>query len=104
VIVGDSQLFILKSYQEVMMGKLFVRERGNVGKGEGRPRFEIVGVTEVDLKVYHSHVRKIELEKIAEILGAEIIYLPRAGGSEGEAGPKGGRGRRRKGGRTAEQE
>jgi len=86
------------------MGKLFVRERGNVGKGEGRPRFEIVGVTEVDLKVYHSHVRKSELEKIAEVLGAEIIYLPRGEGSEREAGPKSGRGRRRKGGLVAEQE
>jgi hypothetical protein len=90
--------------QEVMMGKLFVRERGNVGKGEGRPRFEIVGVTEVDLRVYHSHVRKSELEKMAEVLEAEIIYLPRGEGQDGGSGTKVGRGKRRKGGRAAEQD
>ena len=86
------------------MGKLFVRERGNVGKGAGRPRFEIVGVHDIDLRVYHSHIRKSELEKIAEVLEAEIIYLPRGEGSEGGGGPKGGRGRRRKGGRAEEQD
>jgi hypothetical protein len=94
----------LSNHEEVLMGKLFVRERSNVGKGEGRPRFEIVGVTGVDLKVYHSHVRKAELEKIAEIMEAEIIYLPRGEGGEGESGSKGGRGRRRKGGRVTEQD
>jgi hypothetical protein len=86
------------------MGKLFVRERANVDKGEGRPRFEIVGVTGADLRVYHSHVRKAELEKIAEIMEVEIVYLPRGEGSEGEGGPKGGRGRRRKGGRVTDQD
>jgi hypothetical protein len=90
--------------KEVPMGKLFVRERGNVGKGEGRPRFEIVGVTGADLRVYHSHVRKAELEKIAEIMEVEIVYLPRGEGSEGGNGPKKGGGRRRKGGRAVEQD
>lgn len=65
------------------MAKIYLRERRNVDKGAGRPRFEIVAVSGVDLKVYHSHVRKVEAETIAADLGAELIYLPRGEG-EGE--------------------
>jgi hypothetical protein len=59
------------------MGKIFVRERTQTGKGAGRPRFAIVAVSELDLKVYHSHIRREELEKLAQELGAEVIHLPR---------------------------
>jgi hypothetical protein len=84
------------------MSKLFVRERGNVGKGEETPRFEIVAVSGVELKVYHSHVRKLEVEKIAADVGAEIVYLPR--GEGGEMGEKKADKKRRKGkGRQKEQ-
>jgi hypothetical protein len=84
------------------MGKLYVRERTNIGKGAGRPRFEIVAVSGLDLKVYHSHIRKVELEKIAADLGAEILYLPRGEKSEQDEGR---RGERRLGrGRNAEQD
>jgi hypothetical protein len=87
------------------MGKIFVRERRNVGKGAGMPRFEIVAVTGVDLKVYHSHIRKGEVEHIAADLGAEIVYLPRGEGEgEGEGQHNGGRRRRQGGGRQREQE
>jgi hypothetical protein len=59
------------------MSKIFVRERQNVGQGAGRPRFAVVAVEGTDLKVYTQHIRKIELEKLAEAVGAEIVYLPR---------------------------
>lgn len=59
------------------MGKIFVRERTKIGKGSGKPRFAIVAVADVDLKVYHSHIRRLELETMAQALSAEIVYLPR---------------------------
>ena len=87
------------------MGKIFVRERRNVGKGAGVPRFEIVAVIGVDLKVYHSHIRKGEVEHIAADLGAEIVYLPRGEGEGGGEGHKdGGKRRRKGGGRQREQD
>jgi hypothetical protein len=87
------------------MGKIFVRERRNVGKGAGVPRFEIVAVTGVDLKVYHSHIRKGEVEHIAADLGAEIVYLPRGEGEGGGEGKQdGGKRRRKGGGRQREQD
>ena len=83
------------------MSRLFVRERQNAGRGTGRPRFALVAVEGADLKVYHTHIRKSELEKIAEIIGAEIVYLPRGEQSGGEAASGGHRRRR---GRNADQE
>ena len=75
------------------MGKIFVRERRHAARGTGRPRFAIVAVQGVDLKVFKSRVRRAELETIGAETGAEVIYLPR-----GEQGDKpqdeGGRGRR----------
>jgi hypothetical protein len=59
------------------MSKLFVRHRQHVGQGAGRPRFAIVAVEGVDLKVYRTRVRRAELEKISAEIGAEIVYLPR---------------------------
>ena len=81
------------------MAKIFVRERRQVGQGAGRPRFAVVAVEGIDLKVYTPHVRKAELEKLAEAVGAEIVYLPRGEHtgehSEGEGG-HGGRRRRKR--------
>ncbi len=59
------------------MGKLFVRERSRVGRGAGMPRFVIVAVTGTDLRLFAMHIRKVELEKLAEETGLEIVYLPR---------------------------
>jgi hypothetical protein len=84
------------------MSKIFVRERRKVGEGAGTPRFEIVAVTGVDLKVYHSHIRKVEIEKIAADTNAEIVYLPRGEG-DGQGERTSGRGRRRGGGRQGEE-
>ncbi len=58
-----------------MAGKIFCRERRKVEQGEKRPLFRVVGVSGVDLKVYASHLRKKELEQIAEAVGAEVVFL-----------------------------
>ena len=79
------------------MAKIFVRHRRHVGEGAGRPRFAVIAVEGVDLRLFRSRVRRAELEKIASEIGAEIVYLPRGEHSEEEMGEhEGGRGRRRR--------
>lgn len=58
------------------MTKIFVRHRRHVSEGEKRPRFAIVAVAGADLTIYRSRVRRLELETIAQEIGAEIVYLP----------------------------
>lgn len=58
-----------------MDGKIFVRERRNVNEKEKKPRFAVVAVSGVDLKVKATHVRKQEIEEIAKLLGSEVVYL-----------------------------
>jgi hypothetical protein len=58
-----------------MAGKIFYRERRKVGKEEKKPRFKIVAVAGVDLAIYAEHLRKQELEQIAESIGAELVLL-----------------------------
>ena len=77
------------------MGKIFVRERQNIGKGAGRPRFAVVAVEGIDLKVYTQHIRKIELETLAEAVGAEVVYLPRGENAGDQEHGEGKRRRRR---------
>lgn len=64
------------------MTKIFVRERRKIEKGEKKPRFRIVGVSGPDLKIYAKHLRRLELEAIAEQAGAEVVYLPAGGQGE----------------------
>jgi hypothetical protein len=59
------------------MAKIFVRERRQVGPGAGLPRFVVVAALGTDLRIFVRHIRKAELEKLAEEAGAEIVYLPR---------------------------
>lgn len=77
------------------MSKIFVRERREVGKGAGRPRFAVVAVEASDLKVFAPHLRKAELEALAAAVGAELVFLPRGekAGEEDENREKGGGGR-----------
>lgn len=56
-------------------GVIFVRERRKVQQGEKKPRFAIVGVSGMDLKLHAKHIRRMELEQMAKVLKAEIIYL-----------------------------
>jgi hypothetical protein len=81
------------------MAKIFVRERNQVGKGEGLPRFAIVGVHGSDLKFFQLHVRKSELDAIAQAVGAEVIMLPRGTGENAGDGSGGGQRQHRSPGR-----
>lgn len=67
-----------------MAGTIFYRERRKVGEGEKKPRFALVAVAGVDLKVFAKHVRKSELEQIAKSVGADLIFLERRTGPHGE--------------------
>ncbi len=69
------------------MAKIFIRERNNVSEGDQRPRFAIVGVQDTDMKFFKTHLRKSELDAIAQSIGAELVTLPRGSGEHaGEAG------------------
>jgi hypothetical protein len=58
-----------------MGGKIFYRERQKAAEGSKQPRFKLVAVADVNLKVYGKHLRKSELEQIAVSVGAELILL-----------------------------
>lgn len=60
-----------------MAGKIFYRERIKVREGSRAPRFRIIAVSGVDLKVYGIHLRKKDLEKIAKETGADLVLLKR---------------------------
>ena len=77
------------------MAKIFVRERSRIGKGEGLPRFAIVGVEGSDLKFFQIHIRKSELDAIAQSIGAEVIELPRGTGEDAGEGSGGGKRQKR---------
>lgn len=83
------------------MAKIFVRERSRIGKGEGRPRFAVVGVEGNDLKFFQVHVRKSELDVIAQSVGAEIVMLPRGTGEGAGDGSGGGKRQKRSSRRTS---
>lgn len=77
------------------MAKIFVRERNRVGKGEGLPRFAIVGVEGSDPSFFQIHVRKSELDAIARSIGAGVIELPRGTGQGARDGSRGGKRQKR---------
>ena len=58
-----------------MAGMIFVRERRKVEKGEKKPRFRVLGVSGGDCKIYAKHLRKQELDQIAEATGAKVVIL-----------------------------
>jgi hypothetical protein len=58
-----------------MAGKIFYRERVKIQDGAKTPRYRVIAVSEANLKIYGDHLRKCELEHIAEELGAELIPL-----------------------------
>ena len=62
-----------------MAGKIFYRVRTKVGEGEKKPRFRIVAVADVNLKIFGQHLRKSELDQIAEAVGAELVLLKSGG-------------------------
>lgn len=54
--------------------------------GAHQPRYALVAVADLSLKVYCQHLRMSELKHIAESLGAELIELLR-GPKHREEGP-----------------
>jgi len=64
-----------------MAGKIFYRERGKVGKGEKKPRFRLVAIAGLDMKVDGKHLRKSEREQSAKAVGAKLVLLE---GGEGK--------------------
>lgn len=62
------------------MPTIFVRERRRVEAGEKKPRYRVVGVHDLNLKIYVEHIRKRELDQLAEVTGASVVILK--GGKE----------------------
>ncbi|GAK61313.1 hypothetical protein U27_01213 [Candidatus Vecturithrix granuli] len=60
-----------------MAGKVFYRERRKLQDGAKTPRYRIVAVSGVDLKVFAEHLRKSELEHLAREVGADLVELER---------------------------
>ena len=60
-----------------MAGKIFYRERSKMVDGSKQPRYILVAVSGVDLKVYGQHLRMCELKQISETVGAELVSLER---------------------------
>lgn len=60
-----------------MAGKIFYRERRKPGEGSHQARYMVVAVADVNLKMFGKHLRKCELEAIAQGVGAELLALPR---------------------------
>ncbi len=58
-----------------MAGKIFYRERTKLQDGAKTPRFRVIAVAGVDVKIFGNHLRKSELEHIAQEVGAELIKL-----------------------------
>ncbi len=86
------------------MAKIFYRERVRVGEGDKQPRYAVVGVQGTDMEFFQYHLRKSELEAIAEAVGAELVELPRGTGEHAGDGRGNGQGKkerkaRKKGGK-----
>ena len=60
-----------------MAGQIFYRERMNAKEGAKSPRYRIIAVSGVDLKVYGNHLRKTELEQIAKAAQADLVAVKR---------------------------
>ena len=60
-----------------MAGQIFYRERVKAKEGSRTPRFRVMAVSGVDLKVCGEHFRKKELEQIAKATGSALVALER---------------------------
>ena len=75
------------------MAKIFVRERNKIAAGDRQPRFAVVGVQGTDMTFFQFHLRKGELDAIAQAVGADLVMLPRGTGDH--SGQAGGGGKRK---------
>ena len=60
-----------------MAGKIFYRQRTKMQDGAHQPRYVLVAVADLNLKVFGQHLRMCELKFIADSVGAELLQLPR---------------------------
>ncbi|MCG6930449.1 MAG: hypothetical protein LJE64_07810 [Desulfofustis sp.] len=60
-----------------MAGKIFYRERIKSSEGQQTPRFRVVAVSDIDVKIFADHFRKKELEQLAAETSAELVELKR---------------------------
>ena len=67
--------------KEGTMPTIFVRERRKIETGEKKPRFRVVGVHDLNLRIYVEHIRKRELDQLAQATGADVVILK---GGKGE--------------------
>lgn len=58
-----------------MAGTIFYRDRTKIGEGKKAPRFKLVAVAGMEMKIYAKHLRKQELEQIAKAVGAKLVQL-----------------------------
>ena len=58
-----------------MGANIFVRERRKIEKGDKKPRFRVLGVSGIDLKIYTKHMRQKELDQISDATGAKVVGL-----------------------------
>ncbi len=65
--------------------KIFVRERTMGKEGSRTPRYRVVATEGGDLRFHADHLRKIDIETIAQDLNAEVVYLPEREHSTGKA-------------------
>ena len=68
-----------------MSGKIFYRQRTKMEDGAHQPRYILVAVADLNLKVYGQHLRMCELKFLAESVGAELIAMPRGPKHQDEA-------------------
>ena len=61
---------------------LFVSDRSKLGKEGENPSFVFEGSVGTDLRINFKHVRKMEIEQIAKLIGAEVVYLKAAKNDE----------------------
>ena len=55
--------------------KIFYRERTKIVTGKKAPRYKLVAIAGIDMKVYAKHLRKQELDQIAKTVGADLVLL-----------------------------
>lgn len=60
-----------------MSGKIFYRERSRMADGSRQPRYILVAVADLNLKLFGKHLRMSEMKAIAEATGAQLVALPR---------------------------
>jgi len=61
----------------IMAGQIFYRERVKAKEGSHSPRFRVVAINGIDLKILGNHFRKKELEQIAKATSSDLVMLER---------------------------